>query len=171
MAPGDAITYTIDFANETNASAAAQTVSVSDALTTNLNWSTLQLTAIAFNNVVIDIPPGVQTFSTSVSVGTDPNPVAVTASLNPTNGVLTWLMESINPVTGQLVTDPLAGFLPPDNAQAQGEGSVTYTIVPNNGLATGTQINNQASIVFDVNAPIATPMTTNLMDATPPTSS
>jgi len=171
VAPGDAITYTIDFANETNASAAAQTVSISDALTTNLNWSTLQLTAIGFNNVVIDIPPGVQTFSTNVNVSTDPNPVSVTASLNPTNGVLTWLMKSINPVTGQLVTDPLAGFLPPDNAQGQGEGYVTYTIEASNELATAAQITNQASIVFDVNAPIATPTTTNLVDATPPTSS
>ncbi len=170
VAAGDAISYTIEFANETNASAPAQTVSITDPLATNLDWSTLQLTTIAFNNVTIDIPPGVQTFSTNVSVGTDPNPVAVSASLNPSNGVLTWLMKSIDPVTGQLVTDPLAGFLPPDNAQGQGEGYVTYTIVPSNGLGTGTQITNQASIVFDLNAAIPTPTTTNLIDATPPTS-
>jgi hypothetical protein len=171
LASDDEITYTIDFANETNASAPAQTVTITDPLTTNLDWSTLQLTSISFNNVTIQIPHGVQSFSTSAAVDTDPNPVAVTAALNPTNGIVTWLMESINPVTSQLVTDPLAGFLPPDNVLGQGEGSVTFTIAPISGLATRTQINNQASIVFDVNAAISTPTTTNLLDVTPPTSS
>ena len=171
VAVDDDIVYAIDFANETNASAPAQTVSIADALDTNLDWSTLQLTSIAFNNVIIGIPPGVQSFSTNVNVGTDPNPVAVSASLNPATGVLSWLMESIDPVTGRLVTDPLAGFLPPDNVLEQGEGYVTYTVAPLKGLATGAPITNQASIVFDVNAAILTPVTTNLVDATPPTSS
>jgi hypothetical protein len=171
IAPGDPILYTIDFENETNASGPAQLVTVTDPLTTNLNWSTLQLTAISFNNVIINIPSGVQTFSTNVNVSTDPNPVAVNASLNPATGVLTWTMQSIDPVTGALVTDPLAGFLPPDDVQGQGEGFLMYAVVPASGLPTGTQITNQATIVFDVNAPIATPVTTNMMDATPPTSS
>jgi uncharacterized repeat protein (TIGR01451 family) len=171
VAAGNAITYTIQFANETNASAPAQTVAITDPLAANLDWSTLQLTAIAFNNVGIAIPPGVQTFSTNVSVSTDPNPVKVTASLNAATGVVSWLMESIDPVTGQLVTDPLAGFLPPDNKKEQGEGYVIYTIEPKSGLATGTRITNQASIVFDLNAAIRTPATTNTVDVTPPTSS
>jgi hypothetical protein len=171
VAGGDAITYTIQFENETNAGAPAQTVAISDPLAGNLDWSTLQLGAIGFNDVIIEIPPGVQTFSTNVNVGTDPNPVAVSASLNPAGGVVSWLMESIDPVTGQLVTDPLAGFLPPDNVQGQGEGYVIYTIEPRSGLATGTQITNQASIVFDLNAAIVTPITTNTVDVTPPASS
>jgi uncharacterized repeat protein (TIGR01451 family) len=171
VGPGAAITYTIQFANETNATAPAQTVAITDPLAANLDWSTLQLTDIAFNNVVIAIPPGVQTFSTNVAVSTDPNPVRVTSSLNPATGVVRWLMESIDPVTGQLVTDPLAGFLPPDNKKFQGEGFVTYTIMPKSGLATGVQLTNRAGIVFDVNAAILTPVTTNTMDVTPPTSS
>ncbi len=171
VGPANAITYTIQFANEANAGAAAQTVAITDPLAANLDWSTLQLTSIAFNNVVIDIPPGVQTYSTNVNVSTDPNPVSVTASLDPATGVVSWMMESINPVTGQLVTDPLAGFLPPDNKKQQGEGYVVYTVFPKIGLATGVKITNQASIVFDVNAAILTPRTTNTIDVTPPTSS
>ncbi|MGP8233898.1 MAG: carboxypeptidase regulatory-like domain-containing protein [Limisphaerales bacterium] len=165
---GSAITYTIDFENEPNASAAAQEVTISDPLAGNLDWSTLQLTTIAFNNVVINIPAGVQTFSTNVSVTTDPNPVAVSASLNPVTGVISWLMESIDPATGQLIMDPSAGFLPPDNAQGQGEGYVIYTVQPKSGLATGAQLTNRASIVFDVNAAIATPTTTNYVGSGAP---
>jgi hypothetical protein len=112
----------------------------------------------------------VQTFATQASVATDPNPVQVNATLNPGTGVITWLLQSVDPVTGQLVTDPLAGFLPPDNAQQAGEGYVTYTVRSRGGLATGTRILNQANIVFDVNAPILTPVVTNTIDATPPVS-
>jgi hypothetical protein len=165
---GGVITYTVYFANETNATAPAQEVTIADPLAADLDWSTLQLTAIEFNNVLINIPAGVQTFSTNVNVSTDPNPVSVKASLNPATGILNWQIESISRVTGQLVTDPLAGFLPPDNAQGQGEGYVTYTIKPRSGLATGAQITNQASIVFDVNAPILTPTTTNYVGSGAP---
>ena len=165
---GSAITYVVDFANDTNASAPAQEVVITDPLAATLDWSTLQLTAIAFNNVLINIPAGVQTFSTNAGVSTDPNPVSVTAALDPATGVVHWQIASIDSATGQLVTDPLAGFLPPDNAQHEGEGYVVYTVQPKAGLATGTQITNQASIVFDVNAAIPTPVTTNYVGAGAP---
>ncbi len=169
--PAVPISYTIIFANETNASLPAQTVTITDALPTNLDLSTLQFGAFGFNNVTVAVASGAQAVSDTVKVSTDPNPVQVTASLNPTNGTLTWFMESINPATGQLVTDPLAGFLPPDNAEQEGEGFVTFTVQPKAGLATGTQILNEARIVFDVNAAILTPDATNTFDSAAPVSS
>ncbi len=171
IAPNEPLSYQINFQNETNATAPAQEVVVTDSLSTNLDWSTFELWQIGFNNVTIDVPPGLQTFTTNVSVSTDPNPVQVTANLDPNTGTVTWTMESINPATGQLVTDPLAGFLPPDNTNGDGEGFVSFVVSPNTGLATGARILNQASIIFDVNAPILTDIVTNTVDATPPTSS
>jgi RHS repeat-associated protein len=171
VADSGSIFYTVDFANETNATAPAAQVVVTDQLDTNLNWATFEFESISFNNVTIPVPDGVQSFVTTANVSTDPNPVQVTATFNPATGLITWVMESIDPVTGHLVTDPLAGFLPPDNAQEQGEGYVTYSVETKAGLATGTQIKNQATIVFDANASIATPVTTNTVVATPPTSS
>ena len=129
---GQPITYTIDFENQASATAPAQTVSITDPLDPGLDWSTVQLGAIGFNNVVIPVLPGLQFFTTNVSVSTDPNPVRVTASLNATNGILSWEMESIDPVTGLLVTDPAAGFLPPDNAA--GLGYVSFSAQPRSGL-------------------------------------
>jgi RHS repeat-associated protein len=168
---GGGLFYTIDFANETNATAPAQEVVITDNLSTNLNWSTFQLVQIEFNNVIIDVPSGLASFTTNVSVSTDPNPVKVTVGLNAATGEVTWQIESIDPQTGQLVANPLAGFLPPDNAQGQGEGYVTYSVFPKSGLTNGTKIENQAVIVFDVNAPIATPVVTNTLDLATPTSS
>jgi hypothetical protein len=168
--PGDRITYTVLFENQPTASLPAQMVTIADSLDANLDWSTFELGAIGFNSTTVAVPAGVQSFTGTAAVATDPNPVGITASLNPTNGVITWVLQSVDPVTGGLVADPLAGFLPPDNAQHAGEGYVTYTVRSRGGLPTGTGIRNQANIVFDVNAPILTPVVTNTIDATPPVS-
>ncbi|MGB7985008.1 MAG: Ig-like domain repeat protein, partial [Terracidiphilus sp.] len=168
---GVPITYTIYFENQSSATAPAQIVTVTDPLAANLDWSSVQLNQIEFNNVTITVPNGAQSYTGQVSVSTDPNPVNVTAALNPTTGVLGWKMQSVNPVTGGLPADPLAGFLPPNNASNQGTGFVTFSVMPKTGLANGATITNQASIVFDVNAAIATNTVTNTIDSVYPTSS
>jgi hypothetical protein len=47
---------------------------------------------------------------------------------------------------------------------------VSFTVAPKADLAAGTTICNAASIVFDVNEPIATPTWCNTFDVTPPAS-
>lgn len=170
IAAGDQLTYTIFFENLPTAQAAAQEVTITDALPANLDWSTLQLGAIHFNDVTLAHKGDPQSFAALAHVGSDPNPVKVAAQFNADTGVLTWRMESIDPLTNQLVQDPLAGFLPPDDAAGHGVGFVTFTIMPNSGLPTGTTIANQATIVFDVNRPIATNVFINTIDADPPSS-
>jgi RHS repeat-associated protein len=168
--PNTAIPYTIFFENQSTASAPAVKVVVTDSLSSSVDWSTLRLNQIQFNNVTINVPTGLQSYSTQVNVSTDPNPVNVTASFNPSTGVLTWTMQSVNPATGGLPANPLAGFLPPNNASNQGTGLVTFTVTPKASAGNATVIANQASIVFDVNAPIATNSVTNTIDSTVPTS-
>ncbi len=45
-----------------------------------------------------------------------------------------------------------------------------FTVTPKHGLPTDTQVQNQASVIFDVNPPIPTPTWTNTLDNTPPAS-
>jgi hypothetical protein len=84
--------------------------------------------------------------------------------------VVRWRFRSIDPATGQPTTDPLAGFLPPNLIPPQGQGNVMFSVQPKLPLAAGTQIQNQASIVFDTNAPILTPVWTNTVDDSKPSS-
>ena len=170
IAPNVAIPYTIYFENLPAATAPAQIVTVTDNLDPNLDWTTVQLSQIEFNNVTIDVPSGLNTYSGLVNVSTDPNPVKVNVSFDPSTGVLYWLMQSVDPVTGEMPTDPTAGFLPPNNSSNQGTGYVIFTVLPKSLLSNGAVINNQASIVFDVNAAIVTNSVTNTIDATVPTS-
>ena len=85
-------------------------------------------------------------------------------------GLLTWRFTSIDPDTGQPTEDPLAGFLPPNIIAPEGEGSVFFTVMPKQNLATGTEISNQASIVFDTNSAIQTPTWLNTLDNSKPDS-
>ena len=121
--------------------------------------------------MTLNLPSGVQTYTTQANVSTDPNPVNVSASLNPSTGVLTWTMKSVDAATGSAPANPVAGFLPPNNAANAGSGYVTFSVMPNQGLANGTTINNQASIVFDANAAISTNSVTDTIVSVYPTSS
>jgi RHS repeat-associated protein len=167
---GEPITYTIYFENQPTATAPAQKVIVTDALSSNLDWSTVQLTQISFNNTTISVPEATQTYAATAYVSTDANPVSVSSSLNPTTGVLNWTMQSVDAITGAAPANPLAGFLPPNNAANAGTGFVTFSVQPKKGLGNGTVIPNQASVVFDANAAINTNTVTNTIDSSTPTS-
>jgi hypothetical protein len=160
--------YTIHFENMPTATAPAQQVVVTTVLDPDLDRSTLELVQIRCNDVVIDVPAGLQEYATEVSVGSDPNPVRVSVRFDAASGRITWDLQSVDPLTGLLVEDPLAGFLPPNTAAPAGEGTVSFTVRPQPGLATGTRITGQASIVFDVNAPILTNTVLNTLDAGAP---
>ena len=165
------ILFTIDFENVSSATAAAQKVVITDQLDANLDWSSFQLVQIGFNNTTINIAEGLQRYTAETTVPNDPNPVQVSASLNPSTGLITWTMQSVDPVTGGVPADPYAGFLPPNDATHRGEGFVSFTVMLKPGLASGTAIANTATIVFDVNTPMTTNETINTIDEIAPTSS
>ncbi|MCY2994691.1 MAG: SBBP repeat-containing protein [Planctomycetota bacterium] len=170
--PATPITYTVDFQNSSHAGATApaQEILITDQLSPDLDWSTLQLGSVGFGSTSVDVPAGHSTFSTTATIPGDAYPVTIAAALDPTTGTLTWHMESIDPVTGTLPADPYAGFLPVDDGTGCGDGFVLFSILPRADLLSGTQIHNQARIVFDVNPPIDTNSTLNTMDAAGPES-
>lgn len=96
--------------------------------------------------------------------------VRIVVQLDLNTGLLTYRFTSLDPATGQLPDDPLAGFLPPNVNPPEGDGSVVFTVMPKQGLPTGTVIRNQARIIFDVNPPIDTPEWFNTIDNSKPTS-
>src|SRR5262249_46092847 len=96
--------------------------------------------------------------------------VTIVLDVNPATHVLTAVFSSLDPATLLPPDDVDAGFLPVNDASHRGEGFITYQVKPVSGVAGGTTIKNQASIVFDTNAPILTPTTSNVIDVTAPTS-
>jgi uncharacterized protein YkwD len=167
--------YSVDFENTPRTGATAvKSAIITTPLDANLDWSTFQLGSIQFGATTVNVPAGRQSYSTSVdttNVNGTPLRVNVSASLQQQTGVVTWTFQSIDPNTGQPPTDPAAGFLPVDDSTGRGEGSVSFTVQPKANLATGTQINDRASIAFDGNAPVNTDIVSNTIDAGAPISS
>ena len=133
---------------------------ITDELDPDLDLSTLELVSLGFNDAELEVPPGLDHFESEAEVGSDPNPVQVSVALDPATRVLTWRMRSVDPITGELPDDPFAGFLPPNDDQKRGEGYVRFTVRAHAGLPQGTEIHNQAKIVFDLNEPIWTNVVT-----------
>jgi hypothetical protein len=166
-----AMPYSIRFENDPSiATAPAQQVVISDPLdVTKLDPNTVSLDVITFGNVHVVPPPGLRSYATQVDMRPGRNLlVNVSASVDPFTGILTWYFTSIDPATGLPPTNPLSGFLPPNQTPPEGEGSVLFTIMPRPGLSSGTVIHNGASITFDTNAPHATPTWSNTVDNAPP---
>src|SRR5262249_44340104 len=169
--PNALFPYIVYFENDPHATAPAQQVVVTEQLDPNLDWSTFELRTSGFGDVRVQIPSGRQVYHTRLderaSLGLF---IDFDASFNPVTGVVTWTLTSLDPATLDIPIDVLSGFLPPDDATGRGQGFVTYFIRPKAQAPTGTPITAQAAVVFDNNAPIATPPFTNTIDAGPPTS-
>ena len=161
--------YTIHFENETNATAPAQQVVVSERLTNRLDWTTFELTEIAFGDQFIAVPPHSKHFETSVqlSVGSYQFVVQIEAGIHLDTGEVYARFQSLNPTNG--LPPPVdIGFLPPEPAhnpndtppvpgQGRGQGHISYTIrADTNKVSTGTEIRNVALISFDKQPAIAT---------------
>jgi hypothetical protein len=159
--------YVILFSNLEAATAPAQVVAISDQLDAQADdLTSFALGPIVFGSQLISPPPGISNYTTTIDLRPNSNLlVKVNANLDASVGLLTWTFTSLDPSTSQPPTDPTAGFLPPG-----GQGSVFFTVMPKQGLPTGTHVQNQATIVFDANQPLATQTWLNTLDNTPPTS-
>ncbi len=187
---GGVMAYQIRFENQPIATAPAQRVTATDTLDPNLDLSTFELTQIAFANQFIDIPPGLNHYSTQLPVRVQngelfPGPnisflthepcpsclvVDVDAMFDIPTRTLSLTLTALDPLTGWFPEDPLVGLLYPNNETRRGEGSISFLVRSEPNLPSGTRIENKASIVFDFNDPINTPLVFNTLDAAPPTS-
>ncbi|MEM7787481.1 MAG: hypothetical protein AAF594_07130, partial [Bacteroidota bacterium] len=169
---GSAFPYTIRFENLDTATGPAQEVVIVDTLDAAVfDLSTFRLGPIAYGiDGRVEPPAGATAFETSVDLPDLDASLLVTASLDPETGRAVWTFATLDDATGDLPEDARIGFLPPNDDTGRGEGAVQFTIETFDDLADGTAVSNQAEIVFDVNAPIVTPVWTNTVDLTAPTS-
>ena len=143
--------------NDKAATASVQKLVITDVLDASLDLSSLNLGIITLADQVVEIPAGQSSFTTDLDLRPKKNLIVhIVAGLQNGN-TLTWTCTALDPATMQPTTDPVLGFLDPDVAPPQGQGTFLYTINQKPNLAIGTVINNKATIVFDSNSPIDTP--------------
>jgi hypothetical protein len=167
---GVPVRYDVGFENQATATLPAQQVVVTDQLDgSKVDLSTFSPLAAAFGSQFIPLSSNSPTTDLVVSLNTTLS-VRIQGGVNPATGLVRFTFTSIDPTTYAPPTDPTVGFLPPDTDGIVGQGSVLFTVMPKAGLTTGTTFTNQATVVFDANAPIATPVWTNTLDVNLPVS-
>ena len=160
------IPYRINFENlgpgtvpapDEPATAPAQRVEVTDQLSADLDFSTLEFTEAGFGDTLIDVPAGRQYHFAVVPMTFNDQTfdVEVELSFDPASGVVRAIFQSINPGTF-LPPDVMTGFLPPEDATGRGKGYIGFTVAAGANLPTGTEIRNVALIRFDGQTVIAT---------------
>lgn len=162
--------YTVRFENLATTAFPAQEVVVEDTLDLNVfDPATFSFGPIAFGERVVTPPSGALAFTAEIDLAPDvPATLLVSAHFTPENGRAVWTFTTLDPATRDLPEDGMVGFLPPNQTSPEGEGSVGFTVRTKPGLASGTKIENEAKIVFDVNDPIFTPVWSNTVDVSAP---
>ncbi|MDM3847921.1 MAG: putative Ig domain-containing protein, partial [Aphanizomenon gracile PMC638.10] len=171
LTPDPILPYTIRFENVATATAPAVLVNITHTLDSDLDLNTFELGDFGFGSTTITIPDGLQNYTTRLDLrDTIGDFVDFTATLNTTTRLVTWKIITIDPLTGEPAEGVTDGFLPPNNANRDGEGFVNYRVKSKSDTPNGASLDAQASIVFDTNAAIETPVWSNKIDTNAPTS-
>lgn len=148
--------YLIQCENDTSALFAAQTVTIID----TLDIEKLDISSFQFTHVNV-AGRGTGIYSKEPQFIRDillPAGIIarVSGQLDPSKGIITWIIRTIDANTGQITTDPEAGILKPNFNPPEGEAGVGFSIRRVDGLPDDVLIKNRAVIIFDNNDPIIT---------------
>ena len=155
--PGQWLDFKIHFENHSDATAAAQEIHVTNMLSNYLDWNTFELGEIVFKNQIVTSLSGKNSGSAEVALSDGSQNVRMEFSLDPVTGKAYWYMRSVDPNTADgWPLDPYAGFLPPNDANGNGEGYVAYRVKVKDDAPNGAMVDSTASIIFDYNEPIQT---------------
>ena len=165
------VSYTIEFENDPeSATASAHDIYLTDELdATKFDLSSYKPTQIRIGNKTAELS-GEKNFVTTVDMRPEIYAIAqVEGTFNESTGIMNWHISSLDPMTME-PTNEIANGILPVNTDGLGMGEASFDIRLKDGLAHGTEIPNKATIVFDMNEPIETPMWVNTIDTIRPTS-
>ncbi len=174
MKKEEAYFYTVNFENDQEiATAPAQEVRISVQLDEKVNPFSLRIFSFGFANNSFQLDGSAAFYQQRLDLTSELGIfVDVTAGLNVNDNEAFWIFSSIDPLTGLAPLDPSIGMLPiNDTLTGDGEGFVSFTVLPKATTQTGDTIAHQAEIIFDSNEGILTNTWKNTVDALPPTTS
>ena len=157
VTPGEWLSYTINFENKSSATAAAQEVFVDAQLSEYLDWSTFEIGSVFFSNQTELGLMGMQRGKILVDRQNTNQKVQIEVTMNASTGKVRWYLRSYDPdTTDHWPASVYDGFLPPNDDNHAGEGSLTYRIKVKDDAPHNVRIDAAAEIIFDKNAMIPT---------------
>lgn len=165
--------YTVLFENDPEfATASAMTVKIEDVLDPKtFDATSFKPQSLTIGNKTATFNPDLKNQTITMDMRPSINSIAeATVSFNEITGQATLVIRSLNPHTMDQSDDISQGFLPV-NFDGRGEGQFIFTIDINESVGHGESVDNVASIIFDSNDAMTTPVWHNITDFETPTSS
>ncbi|CAF1328582.1 unnamed protein product [Didymodactylos carnosus] len=159
--------FIIQFENMENTTAPAQIVKITSILNKNYNQQTLMFTRYGFNDLEKQIIDLKKPYMNDLQVLNDYD-VRVFATFNPISREILWTFKTIDKNTGDTPEDASIGFLPPTDGKMLGKGFIEFEVLINPETIHLTEIEANATIIFDNNEPIDTNSLTYTLDSVVP---
>lgn len=166
------ISYDIEFENDPKiANSSAHVITIENHLDANrFNLETFTPKSITMSGRKVELDGG-QSFVKTIDLRPNINAIGeLSCNYNSQKGLAKWTFTSLDPMTMEQTKDIMQGILPVNHDGTSGIGNVTYSISLKQPFPDGTEVPNKASIVFDNNEAIETPVWTNIVDAVAPES-
>lgn len=162
--------YTIRFENINTATAPASEVRIFDTLDAGFyDINSIRFTGFGFSDSTYQILFAQGSYVQEVDLRPGKNTIVrFKAFLDSVQNVLKWTFESLDPVTREPVVNVQDGFLNPNQTSPEGEGFVSFSIMPLPNRPHLQQVLNRAEIIFDENASIFTDYWVNTIDIVNP---
>ncbi len=167
------VVFIIDSENDpVFADAPAHTVIITDTIDSRYyDLESLSTRNVTIGDVSMELDGIEQNFIKTMDLRPRINVIAqVEQKYDTKTGIATWIWTSLDPMTMEPTSEVMQGVLPVNNESHIGEGHITYHLKQKTGLPDGSELTNQANIIFDSNEPVFTPVWTNTIDAVAPTS-
>ncbi|MDH5639643.1 MAG: putative Ig domain-containing protein, partial [Nitrospira sp.] len=166
---GQRLPYQIRFENPATASTRPGEIRIVSAIDADLDPRTIRLGDIELGDLRVHIPSDRATFQGDFNfVQSKGFLLRVSAGVDVAQQTATWLLQAIDPETGEVMQDTTKGLLAQNNAQGAGLGSVSYSVLAGEDLATGTTITAQARVLFNTAPPADATEVTQTIDGRAP---
>ena len=171
--PGNtALPYTINFQNNPGTSSYVNQITIVTQLDPSLDPTTFQLGDIKIGGITVSIPAGHTNFTQDIDFTSTLGfilRISAGLDLSQNPAAVKWVIQAIDPLTGQPLTDSTRGLLMPNDAQGSGAGYVSWTAQLKPDVATGTMVSESAAILYDTQPPQTTETLTQAVDEIAPT--
>jgi hypothetical protein len=162
--------YAASAENIPTATAAAQRVAIDVTLPPGTDPSSVDFGPVIVGNSVVVPPPGGAPVDEIIDRRPAENVIIhVTGNVDTAAGAVHWLLQALDPDTGEPPVDPQVGVLPPDVTPPNGEATALFSVTPNKSITDGSSLTASGQVVFDTNPAIATNAWSNTVDNVAPT--
>ncbi|MEY8838360.1 CARDB domain-containing protein, partial [Cribrihabitans sp. XS_ASV171] len=163
--------FTVKFENDAASSTFANQIEVVTQLDNDLDPRSFRLGDIRIGEITIDVPDDRWFYQDEIDFSdTLGFIVRVSAGIDLFQDPATarWVIQAIDPLTGEKIQSTTRGLLPPNTDAGKGAGFVTWTVQAADDVDTGSRITSSARVLFDTAAPEDTGELVQVVDGAAP---